>query len=281
MIDIEYRSGGMNVQELFRKADPERVFYGYTLIRPVFEDLDAISKEEQTLGYVKLKGYIAEACEQIQTCNLETSEEDASTIFVMKRSSLTYGESYMGELESRVIKDREAFDVLDKNFRIWDDQGDVKLSFYSVDFTSIKKLAGYTIADESVSHVGINICCAAILRPLFFWGFTEAKRRERYKELIESLKEIEERSDEKNYKEKKDGEQSFDEFMEELERRYPVDWSDDEKEHIRLEKEFKNSVKDIEKRHIEKIVKEDHEAFIAAVKCEYKKRQRSEARSKP
>ena len=60
----------MNVKELFSKADPERVFYGYTLLYPVFDDIESIPIEEQTGMYIRLKEHIHDTCERIGNIKL-------------------------------------------------------------------------------------------------------------------------------------------------------------------------------------------------------------------
>ena len=254
----------MNIQELFRQADPERIFYGYILIEPVFSKFEPIPYEKQTQALIKLKEYIVDACDRFKTCNIST-DDNPGTVFVMKRRSLNYGESYLGNLENRMIYDNAAFDAIDKDFRIWDDEGDAKLSFYGIDCTPISKLSGYTVAAESVNHMGINICCATILKELFFWGFTEEKREKSIKEFEESLAAGEKDIEEGRHR-------SFEELVEELELEWSSDESEDEKEYRRLKKEFEKSVKEIEHRYMEMIINEDHQAFIDAVKYEYQNR---------
>ncbi len=254
----------MNVQELFIKADPERVFYGYTIIRPVFDDFEPISLEDQTLAYVKLKEHIADVCDVLKTCEIDMGN-DPRTLFVMKRRSTVYGESYLGDLENWVLKDRDVLEALDKDFRIWDDEGEMRIPHYGIDFVPVTTLAGYTVASESVNHMGINICCATILRGLFMWGFTDEAREKRLEELEADLD-----AGLKGYEEGRV--YTHEEVMEKLENELFANSSEDEKEHRRLEKEYKKSVKEIENRYIEKVIQEDHQFFIDAVKYEFRNR---------
>ena len=80
----------------------------------MFEDYEPISLEEQTLAYVKLKKHIADVCSEFKTCEVDMRDEP-KTLFVMKRRSTIYGESYLGELESRVLEDRDVLEVLDRH----------------------------------------------------------------------------------------------------------------------------------------------------------------------
>ena len=259
----------MNVKELFSRADPERVFYGYTLLRPVFDDIESIPIEEQTGMYIRLKKHIYDTCERIGNCQIETGE--AHTVFVMNRTSLEYGQSYKSSIECRLIVDKDALEAVNKDFSIWDDEGEVRLNFYSLDFTSTPEIARYTVASKSIEHMGINTCCAAILYDLFTWGFTDEDREKKQKEIIESLAESERDIEEGWY-------YTAEEVFEELKKELFSDCSEDEKEHIIREDQYKESVKEIEERYVRKILEKDHKDFIDAVRTEYSHSWRRSAR---
>ncbi len=121
------------------------------------------------------------------------------------------------------------------------------------------------MASKSIEHMGINICCATIIMEMFRWGLTDEDRSKRLEALKHNL--------EKSMDSMEKGEYlSYDEVMDEIERKLYADSSEDEKEYHRHKKEFRKRVKDIEDRNRIKILKEDHQAFIDAVRYEYKNR---------
>lgn len=140
--------------------------------------------------------------------------------------------------------------------------GETRLEHYGIDFVSVEELGGYTIAQQSVDDMGIEVCCACILQELFEWGFTEEARKEHFEELKEMLDESMNNLDEGEYI-------SAEDLFDELEDELLSEESEDEREYWRLEKEFKRKVREIERHYSQKINDENHKMFIDAVKNEY------------
>lgn len=255
----------MNVQELFEQADPEIVFYAYTLLEPVFSDYDERSIAEQAHIYRGLKGHIEKYCDKLANVDLDYSCEPM-TIFVLGMRDTSWGCSYKKDIRCHVIKDSEAFEGINKKFTLWNDNGEIRIEHYGIDFVELSELASYSVAEESIEQLGADVCCATILQDLFEWGLTEESRSENHDDLIEKLAESEKDIEEGRC-------YSADEVFEELEKKYFSELlTEDEKEHRRLEKEYKNKVREIESRHSSKIIDEDHQMFIEAVRSEYQRR---------
>lgn len=251
----------MYVWELFAQADPELVFYAYTLVRPVFSEYVERDLDEQSKILRGLKEHVKEYCEKISDSEIDYSH-DARTIFVMKMKESAYREAYKTIYGSYVIKDEEARRALGIDFNLWDDEGEARLEHYGIDFISVAELAGYSIAEQSVEKLGVEACCACILRELFEWGLTEEEREEQFEELKKRLDE--------SMKDLEEGKCiSAEELFDELEDELLSEESEDEREYWKLEKEFKKKVLKIERRYAEKINDENHQLFIDAVKTEY------------
>ena len=251
----------MYVWELFAKADPELVFYAYTLVRLVFSEYGEYDIAEQSKILRGLKRHIKEYCEKISDSDIDYSCE-AHTIFCLNMKESAYRQSYKRIFGCHVIKDEEAQSALGKNFTIWNDEGETRIEHYGIDFISVAELAGYMVAEQSVENLGIEVCCACILQDLFEWGLTEEARKEHFEELKEMLDESMKDLDEGRYT-------SAEELFEDLDKEILAEASDDEREYWRLEKEFKRKVREIERRYSQKINDENHKMFIDAVKNEY------------
>lgn len=254
----------MITQEIFKKADVENVFNAYILIRPVFDDLDRHTMQEKVMALKGLRKHINEVCTQIATCDIDTTDE-SKTLFVIGRTRTGWAESYIQDLECFSTKDKDAIEAVKKDFTMWNDDGEVRLDFYGLDFVSLPVLAGYRIAKKSVLEQGTDVCCAVILHDLFLWGITEDQHKKSLKELVNKLKEAEEDLLHNRTI-------SHEELWAELEKDFLNKGTEDEKEHYRLEREYHNKVKEIEERHMMSIINKDHQRFIDIVRDEYSDR---------
>lgn len=251
----------MTVKELFKKSDSETVYHAYTLVRPVFDDLDNHTMQEKAKALKKLRKHIEEVCVQFRDCRIEKCEKP-KTLFVIGRTRTDWGESHIEDMECFTTYDDEAKEAVKTNFTMWNDNGDVKLEFYGIDFQKLNTVAGYTIAQPSVCEYGIDVCCAVILRDIFLWGLTEEKREENKTDLTKRLQEAE-----KNYEEGRFV--TEEEISTWLDNEFLENASDDVKEHNKYEHEFRYKVMDIENRYREEIYKIDHQRFIDMVRKEY------------
>lgn len=253
----------LTVLELFKKADPELVYYAYIVCLPVFEDYDNHRLIEKAKALSGLKEKIIEICDYISSCDIE--EDKDYTIFISYRNSMEYDKSYIKEIFAFCIEDNEAINVIDKEFTIWNNDGEVVLKHYGFDFSKYEEVAGYYVAEESISREGIEACCAVILQEMCRFGFDPEYRNSKINEMITELKETIKHKDEQKY-------YTFEEVFGKLEEDFLNNASDDEREHHRLEKLYKESVKDIEHRAYIKLINENHSVIVEQIRNEYTNR---------
>ncbi len=253
----------MIVRDLFSQADPELVFYAYTLIEPVFSGLDKRSLEGKAKELKALKSHIEEYCTKISDSEIDYSCEPY-TIFVLMTKEMTKGLSYDELTACHTVKDKDVEDAIGRDFTIWNDKGEVRIEHYGLDFISVEELAGYSIAEDSVVQQGVNVCCACILNELFCWGYTEetreAKRIDLEEKIDEAMKDFEEGRCYTN-----------EEVMAKLKAKIWANATDDEKEYEKYRKEFGDKVSDIEGRYSQKLNEENNQMFIDAIKKEFGK----------
>lgn len=257
----------MTVQELFTKANKQMVFNAYTLIEPLFDDLNTDSLAIQAGKMEIIKNRIFSLCDHI--CKCQPVQGEKETVFVMEKSNTQYGRSYIKEIEVFTIKDNEALNTIDKDFTIWNDKGEVTLGHYDIGFMPFEEVAAYDIAKESVNTYGIDVCCAAILTEMCFCGTTIEGREERVNEIIEELE-----NSVRNLK----PEECIpaEEVFASLEEKYFSEMSDDEKLYRQYKKEFEEKVRDIERRELRRVTDEDHKKYIEIIRTEYNTRKHKE-----
>ena len=250
----------MTVSELFEKCDPELVFYAFIQVNHIFEDFEKINLSEKADVFYVLKDLIAEVCKYISHCKIEDSEPN--TIFVTYKSCVEYGESYKRIYDAFYTSDSEVLSALDKKFTLWNDDGDTRIMHYGLALSSYERIAGYSVADVSIAEVGEAGCCGVILWEMSHVGLLPEEREEKIKELVKSLEEAEKSMDEgKTY--------TSDEVSAMFEEDFYSNATDDEKEHHCLEKQYEESVKEIELREREKVLNKDHERLIKLIRQEY------------
>lgn len=163
------------------------------------------------------------------------------------------------------INDEEVLPVIDKDFHIFDDEGEAKISHYSFGNAPMQEMANYVIAQSSLNEFGIEICVAKILYELFWWGTFPTEREKAVNELYEKAsKPIDEKAlvDSKIFREK----------MREYEEEIMLNMSDDEKAYHLAKKRFEEETEDIIKRYWHRVDDEIHKQYIDAIKVEYKGR---------
>lgn len=253
----------MTVKELFKKADPTVIFYAYIMLEPVYDEYKEYDVQTKAEGLEELKNKLLDNIQLIVNAKDNINEVESGTIFVMERKSTEYDRPFESYTEAFLVKDEEAFDKVDKDFTIWNDKGECRIEHYAFDFESLQTIANYKIAEESVRHMGIEACCAAILNEVCFWGLIESIRNATIEELKESIEEaISDNEHTRKYE--------FDnvaDLMADLED--DLELTDTEKEYRKYYQEYKNKVRNIEKAYADKVSNEDHMRYILAVKNEY------------
>lgn len=249
----------MTVKELFKKADPTIIFYAYIMLEPVYDEYKEYDVQTKAEGLEELKNKLLDNIQLIVNAKDNINEIEPCTIFVMERKSTEYDRPFESYTEAFFVKDEEAYDKVDKDFAIWNDNRECRIEHYAFDFEPLQTIANYKIAKESVRHMGIEACCAAILNEICFWGLVESIRIAKIEELKEAI------SDNENTRK-----YEFDnvaDLMADLEA--DLELTDTEKEYRKYYQEFKNKVRHIEKAYSDKVSNEDHMHYISAVRNEY------------
>lgn len=92
-----------------------------------------------------------------------TSKDDKElyTIFVMEvQDSEDYSEKWKKKIISFAICDKEAVAVLDKDFHVFDNEGEARVEHYGIDQAPMEKMVNYTIAKSSLKKLGKEIYAA-------------------------------------------------------------------------------------------------------------------------
>lgn len=254
----------MTVKELMTQADAERVadafiFLEYTYSMENYED----SFLETFKSIPKLRKIIKDNIRSFIEC---TPNENAEphTIFLISTPCEDYENQGKNNLSSFTICDEEVLPVVDKNFRVFDNKGEAKISHYVFDHLPMEDLANFVISQSSLSEFGREVCAAKILSDLLFWGATPEERGKAIKKLFEAAGKA---IDEKELLDSKD----FKEVIRH-EKEFLVDMSEDEKAYYLAKKRFEEETEYIKKRYSTKVGNKIHQLYIDAIKEEYKNR---------
>ena len=150
---------------------------------------------------------------------------------------------------------------MDKDFHVFDNEGEARVEHYGIDQAPMEKMVNYTIAQSSLEKLGKEICVAKILSELFFWGMFPKQREKRVNELYESFKNI----DEEEFVDKK----SFDEVMKKWDDELMLKMSEDEKAYYAAKDIFDEATEDIVRRYWHRTILETQQQYIEAIKTEY------------
>lgn len=260
---VEKHISILTVQELFRKADKKMVFNAYTLIEPLFDDLnmDSLAVKAEKIEIARER--IFSLCDHICECDPVQGEKE--TIFVMERPGAPYEKQHVKEIDVFCVNDKEADKAVDKDFSLWDDEGEVRIGHFAIDLLPFDEVAAYNIAGESVAMEGIDVCCAAILNELCFWGTSIKDREKRMKQVVEELKICVSNQKNEDYV-------PCEEMFARLDEKITSCMSEDEKLYHQYKIEFKEKVRDIEERRMIKTMNETHKMYIDTIRREYMSR---------
>lgn len=256
----------MIVQELMNEVDPNRVADAYILFDYHFsKDNFEQSLVEKYQHIEKVRHVISENIREFKACEIDSSK-GAYTLFVMETPVDSYEDSWKKDLDGFLIYDKEILPVLDKDFRLFNDDGEVLINHYELDMEYMDVMAGYRVADSSIDLLGKEICAAYILSSMFFFGFMREEREKNlakfFEDLEESVKQIE-RGKVVSHK------LIFEEFEEELEKKM----SEEERAYQKAKKDFEKAVEEIENKHRHKVFAEREQLYIDIIRKEYGQRE--------
>ncbi|MCD8069582.1 MAG: hypothetical protein LUE87_12020, partial [Lachnospiraceae bacterium] len=239
----------MKVQELFCRANFDRVVDAYILMFPPFRDYDRIPIKEKLARLGRLKQAIRDNCDSFRAC-VPSLKNESYTIFILELESGLWEDKGKPEFWNFAVRDEELREKAGRNFDQWRNEGEDRLERYGIDMTPMNVLASYEVAGESVSRYGIEACCAVIFFELFWFGYTDEQRAEGIealkKELDESMEEFERDGKDSGIPAEEFFDQMFEEILNDCE-------NEDERQYMILEREFHHSVEDINRRFGKKV----------------------------
>ena len=256
----------MTIRELMRQVDVNRVVDAFILLDHHFsEENYENSFIERYQAIPKMRQIIQENIRFFAECT-SNDDKELHTIFVMEiQDNEDYSEKWKKQIISFAICDKEAVAVLDKDFHVFDNEGEARVEHYGIDQAPMEKMVNYTIAQSSLEKLGKEICVAKILSELFFWGMFPKEREERVNELAESLQECINNIDEEELVDEK----SFDEVMKKCDDELMLKMSEDEKAYYKAKDIFEEATKDIVRRYWNSTILETQQQYIEAIKTEY------------
>lgn len=255
----------MTIKQLMARVgvDAERVADAFILLHYTYSMEDYEDSFLKTFNYIpKLRKLVRDNIQSFIEC-IPHENTEPHTIFIISTPSYDYDyeNQWATNLSSFMTCDEEVLPVVDKNFRVFDNKGEAKISHYVFDHLPMEDLANFAIAQSSLNEFGREVCAAKILSELLFWGTTPEERAKAIKELFEAAT-IEELLDSKDFKE----------LMREHEEEFLVDMSEDEKAYYLAKKRFKKDTEDIRKRYSTIVGNEIHKKYIDTIRAEYRNR---------
>lgn len=187
------------------------------------------------------------------------------TIFILSTPSGDYENQCKKELSAFLINDAEALKVIGKDFRVFDSEGEARITHYGVGDMPIDDIAGCTIARLSVDELGAELCAAKILAELLFWGALPEQREKNLQKLHERLSKPIDKKEPVDSK-------PLEELMREHEEKLLANMSEDEKAYHCAKKRFEEETKEIVRRYQNRIISDNHRLYINAIKKEYTNR---------
>lgn len=253
----------MTIKELMTQVDANRVTDAFLLLDYNFSaenfENSFIEKYE---AVPKLRKIIEKNIRLFTEC---TANDDTMphTIFIMyNQDDEDYEKQWKKSFSCFAICDEEVLPVIDKDFHIFDNEGEAKVSHYGIDNAPMQEMANYVIAQSSLNEFGKEICVAKILSELFFWGAFPKEREKAVNELYEKVsKPI--------AKKELVGGKVVDKKMREYWEQLKSNMSDDEKAYHLAKERFEEETEDIIKRYWHRVKDEIHKQYIDAIKAEY------------
>ncbi len=256
----------MTIKELMSQVDVNRVVDAFLLLDYGFSESNYENNFlEKYEAIPKIRKIIKENIRLFTEC---TPNEDTIpyTIFIMYHQD---DEDYE-KLGKKVFScfatcDEDVQRVLEKDFHMFDNEGETKIQHYSFDDVPMKDMVNFVIAKTSIKEIGKEICVAKILSELLFWGALPEDREKKVEELYEKLtKPISENEliDSK----------FFEEIMKKHTEELLSNMSDDEKAYDMAKERFEKETEEIRNRYWHKIDNEIQKQYIKAIKMEYKGR---------
>lgn len=99
------------------------------------------------------------------------------------QDSEDYSEKWKKKIISFAICDKEAVAVLDKDFHVFDNEGEARVEHYGIDQAPMEKMVNYTIAKSSLKKLGKEIYAA---KDIFDEATKDIVRRYWHRTILET-----------------------------------------------------------------------------------------------
>ena len=186
----------MTIKELMSQVDVNRVADAFLLLDYSFSENNYQNNFfEKYEAIPKIRKIIEENIRLFDECK-PNEDTVPHTVFIMYHQDDEDYENLGKKVFSCfATRDEEVLQVLEKDFHIFDNEGEDEVQHYGIDNAPMKDMVNYVIAESSIKEIGKEICVAKILSELFFWGTfpedREKKVNELYKKLIQPITEKE------------------------------------------------------------------------------------------
>lgn len=256
----------MTIKELMEQVDENSVTEAFILVSPIFMSVDnelSIAERFQVISKVKEK--ISHHIRLFRESTFDNTLEEYTVFITDDLDAEDYEDKTRRILSSYAIRDKEALSVLDKDFFLYTDKGEIGLAHYCFEHKKVNEIAAYNIAKSSIEKLGKEICAAKILSDMFFWGFSPDVREKSVSELMEQL---EKPHDSSEYVSKEE----HDNYLNELRDNIKQKMTEDDRAYWTAKERFEVETKDIVLSYWKQCVIEREKQHIAAIREEYLKR---------
>ena len=246
----------MNIQELFKNVNPEKVFLSYIRRYDIIESYDHRFEVFQEVEvYEKFKEDLFDFIKIVQMAKTDIKTD--RTLFVVDLNELDFDDKNKKRFEVFAINNKDIKEKMNKNFSFYGET-DNNIDRIGITFSKIETVAGYEIFEKSLNMYGLEAVAAAICHEMQLFDF--GRDEEGINNFYESL----ERS-EKDIKEGKTI--PADEVFKNLKEKLYADIKDnDTLKYFKEQDIFEEKIKDIKEKWMNAKIKENGKKLIDFIK---------------
>lgn len=245
----------MNIQELFKSVDPEKVFLSYIRRYDIIESYDhRFEVYQEVEAYEKFKEDLFDFIKIMEMAKIEKNKD--ILVFVVDLNEVDFDDKKKKRFEVFAVEKEKFLKQIQTNFSFYG-ESENNIDRFTISFSKVEKVAGYEISDKSLKEYGKEAVVSAICHEMQMFDFG------RDNDAIEDFKESLEKS-EKDIKEGKciPAEEVFENLKEEF---YSKIEDTDVLEYFKKHDEFENEIKEIKERWISKTINENAKKLIEFV----------------
>ncbi len=249
----------MNVQELFKNVNPEKVFLSYIRRYDIIESFDHRFEVFQEVEiYEKFKEDLFDFIKIVQMAKIDTKTD--RTLFIVDLNELDFDDKNKKRFEVFAINNKDIKEKMNRNFSFYGET-DNNIDRIGITFSKIETVAGYEIFEKSLNAYGFEAVAAAICHEmqLFDFGRNEEEIEEFWESLEKSEKDIEEGNT-----------IPADEAFKNLKEKFYADIKDnDTLKYFKEHDIFEEKIKDIKEKWVETKIKENGKKLIDFTKTKH------------